>query len=382
MHFEGVVPLAKPHAIRPVSASVPFGYSYLAIEGQPMTSFAGFQPINSPLYMAVHNPVLHQFISYLAEKKAEQEADPAKKVEIHLTRSFIAEVRESFRQNILDGEQHLHLLAHLLSSRLLREFELHSNVIGVLPGEDDSPFLIRERLKRDTLFSVTDIDLGNRMLENFRYRRSADWVALQLSANFIEYIPHTRPDSSVNRLTSRVKAEEELWNKVADELFLLDQLVARDKHLRQYSKFIKDIFGIKIVCDDDQDCKNVYQILQNMQSEDGESDRLLEFVETKDYLTCEETKMKKTGWKALKSVVLWQERLFEIQIQPLVNYYLEIDHMSGPSHRSFKISRDSLRDEISKQLPLYGLYRDLLRMIFMEEVASFNSDNASVIIDS
>ena len=114
--------------------------------------------------------------------------------------------------------------------------------------------------------------------------------------------------TGVNRLTSRVKAEEELWNKVADELFALDELVARDKHLRQYSKFIKDIFGIKIVCEDDETCrKKVYQALQNMSTQDtifrapvGESKRLLEFVETKDYLNCEPAKMKKTGWRAIK----------------------------------------------------------------------------------
>jgi len=99
-----------------------------------MTSFTGFQPVQSPLYMVMHNPVLHQFISYLAEKKAEQEADPSAMLEIRLTKSFIAEVRESFRVNILDGERHLHLLAHSLSSRLLEgDFELHSNVIACLP---------------------------------------------------------------------------------------------------------------------------------------------------------------------------------------------------------------------------------------------------------
>ncbi|HEY9792176.1 MAG TPA: hypothetical protein V6D22_17355 [Candidatus Obscuribacterales bacterium] len=347
-----------------------------------MTSFTGFQPVHSPLYMAVHNPVLHQFISYLAQKKSEQESDHGQKVEIRLSRTFVSQVRESFHANILDGERHLHLLAHLLASRLLGEFELHSNVIGMLPDDDDDrPFVIRERITREELFSATDIDLGNHMLENFRYRRDGDWVPLQLAANFVEYIPLANPNTGVNRLTSRVKAEEELWNKVADELFSLDQLVARDKHLRQYSKFIKDIFGVKIVCDDEDACHRAHQALLNLNSDDADKDSLLEFVETKDYLTCEPDKMKKTGWRALKSVVLWQERLFEIQIQPLTNYYLEIDHMSGPSHRSFKNSRDSLRQEIAKQIPLYGLYRDLLKMIFMEEAVSFEAENAIVVIE-
>ena len=358
--------------------------------------------LQSPLLMAMHDPVLHDFISFLAEKKAEQEADPAKHLRIELDRQQILNVRESFRQNILDGERHLHILSHLLASIVLQgEFELHSNVIGVLPGDEveDRPFLIRERITRETLFSVMDIDLGNQMLDNFRYKKGTDWVPLHLSANFIEYLPAGRLDTGINRLTSRVKAEEELWNKVTDELFMIDQLVSRDKHLRRYSKFVKDIFGIKIVCDDDQACLRVHEQLKQVTvaGKDWEmldelafvalpanggspTDELLEFVETKNYLTCDPSERKKTGWRAIKSVVKWHDRLFEIQVQPLANYYLEIDHMAGPSHRSFKLNRDSMRDEVARLIPLYGFYRDLLRMLFMETGVSFESENASVVI--
>ncbi|MGH9552612.1 MAG: hypothetical protein ACRD3W_24745, partial [Terriglobales bacterium] len=276
-------------------------------------------------------------------------------------------------------------------------FELHSSVIGVLPGDDEHPFLIRERITRERLFSVTDIDLGNLMLDNFRYQKDGMWVPLQLSANFVEYLPLSRPETGVNRLTSRVKAEEELWNKVTDEIFMLDELVSRDKHLQQYSKFVKDIFGLKIICEDDATCMRVYERLKSVHFDDGQmtnlelisdllfdthsaKDTLLEFIETKDYLMCAPAKLKKTGWKALKSVARWHDRLFEIQIQPLGNYYLELDHMSGPSHRSFKISRDTLRDEISRHIPLYGFYRDLLKMLFIGADVSFECDHASVVI--
>jgi hypothetical protein len=351
--------------------------------------------------MAMHDPVLHELISYLTEKKVEQEANPGSHVQIELTREFIKDVREAFRQKILDGERHLHVLAHLLASILLEgEFELHSNVIGVLPMEKERPFLIRERINRDTLFSVMDIDMGNQMLDHFRYRRGKEWIPLELSANFIEYLPLGRPRTGVNRLTSRVKAEEELWNKVTDEIFLIDQLVSRDKHLRQYSKYVKDIFGIKIVCEDESTCAEVHrkledvtvagsdwQKLQEMQGYSGSvkgssamDSKLLEFVETKDYLNCAPEEMKKTGWKAIKSVAKWHDRLFEIQVQPLSNYYLELDHMSGPSHGSFKLSRDTMRDEVARHIPLYGFYRDLLKMLFMGSDVSFECANASVVV--
>ncbi|HEY9775589.1 MAG TPA: hypothetical protein V6C81_17625 [Planktothrix sp.] len=361
-----------------------------------MNSFAEPHPLQSPLLMAMHDPVLHQFISYLTEKKAEQEANPGVHVQIELTRGLIAQVRESFRLNILDGERRLHVLAHLLSSILLEgEFELHSNVIGRLPGDDARPFHIRERIPRETLFNVTDIDLGNQMLDHFRYHKNDLWVPLELSANFIEYIPPSRPTTGVNRLTSRVKAEEELWNKVTDEIFALDQLVERDKHFRQYSKFVKDIFGIKIVCEDEEQCVKVHQELQSIEvghqmaygdlssvdyQASSDSGKLLEFIETKDYLHCEPLQMKKTGWRALKSVVKWHGRLFEIQVQPLSNYYLELDHMSGQSHGSFKMRRDKLRDELAQRIPLYGFYRDLLRMLFLETNLSFDCEHASVVI--
>jgi hypothetical protein len=351
----------------------------------------------------MRNPVLHRFISYLADKKAEQEKNPELHIKIELSQEFIVEVREAYRQSILDGERLLHVLGHLLAGKLFgRDFELHSNVIGVLPGNEGRPFHIRERITRKTLFSVMDLDLGNQLLNNFRYRQADEWAPLKLSANYVEYLPIKRTANGVNRLTSRVKAEQELWTKVADEIFGLDHLVSRDKHLRQYSKYVKDIFGIKIVCVDESTCANVHDKLQGITAADldwkklglpknddaisGEEDAsraLLEFLETKDYLTCPPAQMKKTGWKALKSVVNWRERLFEIQVQPLSNYYLEIDHMAEQSHSSFKLVRDSLRDEVARRIPLYGFYRDLLKMLFMEgdgESVCFESANASVII--
>jgi hypothetical protein len=72
--------------------------------------------------------------------------------------------------------------------------------------------------------------------------------------------------------------------------------------------------------------------------------------------------------------------VFELQVQPLGNYYLELDHMSGPSHSSFKILRDKLRDEVSEQIPLYDFYRKLLKMLFLDGDASFQYDKASVIL--
>lgn len=358
-------------------------------------------PLASPLFMVMDDPILHQFITYLAVKKSEQEAEPEVATRIELSSEFITSVRESFQKHILDGERHLHVLAHLLASVFLKgDFELYSNVIGLLPDDDERPFLLRERITRETLFSVTDIDLGRTVLDNFRYQQDGRWVPLMLSANFVEYIPVASPPSGVNRLTSRVKAEEELVNKLADELFSIDELVNRDKQLRKYSKFIKDVFGIKIVCEDEATCWQIDEELHKLTVSNSRDEfvedletrteevalddpecPLLAFIESKDYLSPDAERLKRSGWRAIKSVVNWHDRLFEIQIQPLTNYYLELDHMAGPSHRSHKRRRDSVRDEIAERIPLYGFYRDLLKMIFVGTPRSFEYGRASVVIN-
>ncbi|MCK6602331.1 MAG: hypothetical protein L6Q77_10955 [Bacteroidetes bacterium] len=343
---------------------------------------------DSPLFMVIHDPVLHQFLAMLNEKKREMEASPGKKHVLQFTRGYLDSVRTAFKNQILTGENHLHQLANLLSSCFFRnQFELHSNVIGVLPDRS-RPFHIRERITRDMLLSQTDLDLGNHMLGNFRYHHDAQWKSLVLSANFVEYIPMDRATHGINRITSRVKAEEEIWNKVTDELFQIDKVLRRDKQLRQYSKYIKDVFGVKIVCETKEDCQAVHQVLEQdrliqlswlaRSRNFGEKVTPVEFVETKDYLFCPPERKKKTGWEALKSVVRWQGHTFEIQFQPLVNYYLELDHMSEPSHQSFKLNRDQVRQELSRSIPYYGFYRSLLKMIFLNREMSFEVDSVRV----
>ncbi|NUQ82330.1 MAG: hypothetical protein HUU10_12030 [Bacteroidetes bacterium] len=355
-----------------------------------MTAARSFSSFESPLVMVLSEPRLHQFIDDLARRKEELESRPGKQQTLTFSRSYLEQVRQAFRTQILKGENNLHQLAHLLSSCFFyNEFELHSNVIGVLPG-GERPFMIRERILRQDLLSLTDLDLGNQMIGNFRYQHQGEWKSLVLSANFVEYIPSGKTLFNINRITSRVKAEEEIWNKVTDELFHIDQLIRRDKQLRQYSKYVKDVFGVKVVCESDRDCKVVQEVLEqdgltqiswlSRVRHQGRKVSPVKFIETKDYLFCPPEAMKKTGWKAIKSVVKWNDHLFEIQFQPLSNYYLELDHMAEPSHRSFKLNRDQMREELSRHLPFYGFFRDLLRMVFMEKVMEFDHPVARVIL--
>ena len=85
----------------------------------PLNHSIDFPISNSPLLLAMNSPVLHEFISYLAQKKNEQEANPDAHLTIELNREFVQRVREAFRQDILDGERRLHLLTNLLAMIML-----------------------------------------------------------------------------------------------------------------------------------------------------------------------------------------------------------------------------------------------------------------------
>ena len=50
----------------------------------------------------------------------------------------------------------------------------------------------------------------------------------------------------IHKFISRIKAEEQIWNKVVDSIFGFDQLVNADKQLRHLGGFVKDVFGVKV----------------------------------------------------------------------------------------------------------------------------------------
>ena len=68
----------------------------------------------------------------------------------------------------------------------------------------------------------------------------------------------------------------------------------------------------------------------------------------------------------MKSVVRWWDGIFEIQLQPLNNYFREREKLTTESHWAFKSSREHIRNQIAEGIPLMGFYRDLLQWLFLE----------------
>jgi Region found in RelA / SpoT proteins len=334
----------------------------------PLDSAPGGE--SSPLGMLTDAPSLHELVGVLQRFRDAYEGrgDPGPLV---FSRRHIAEARGAFGELIRRGEERLHQLCSLLAEVLLGEYELQSVVIGEVANTHER-FRLAIDLTPEQLYATTDLDLGRRQLDRLRFVQGETTARATLVSNVVEYLALSLNRHGVFRLLSRVKAEEEIWNKVADEIFNLDGLVLRDKELRHLSRFVKDVFGVKIVVAEEADVYRVHealtglelppQLLARFSLPPGTPASRLEFVEVKDYLGREHRK--RTGWKAMKSVVRWADRTFEIQLQPLGNFLHERERLTRESHAGFKARREELRGQVARQLPLFGYYLELLRWLF------------------
>lgn len=320
--------------------------------------------------MVSQEPLLNDLVSYLGKIKDALQEHPDAGCRMQFSRAHLRLCRAAFDRMIRKGEEGLHRLCELFCNVLVGRYQLQSVVIGEVPSTNER-FTLTQPLSVQDLYSTIDLDLGNRQLRKLKYFDGTSWVGPTLVANVVEYQPSDPNEFGIHKIISRIKAEEELWNKVVDEIFGLDALVKRDKELRHLSKYVKDIFGVKIVVASADEAVKLHRVLQEL---DLRSDYLravgvestpesarLNFIETKDYLT---TQGKESGWEALKSVVSWNGKIFEIQVQTLGNFWREREHLTRESHAGFKSRREEIREQIAEQVPLFAFYQNLLRWLF------------------
>lgn len=319
--------------------------------------------VRSPLGMVTEEPALNGFVTYLTSllvRLREAAEVPGTAVEIAFSRSRLKEVKQSFQAMILRGEEKLHRLAEGVSSEFFPAYDVQSVVVGEWDLTKER-FILSQQIAAADLYSTSDIDLGTRQIDKLRFKVGDAWSTATLVANFVEYQPSEPNPQRIQKLISRIKAEEEIWNKVVDEIFDLDAMVRRDKQMSHLSFFVKDVFGLKIVVGMPSD---VVPMQQALLAKEFEGERL-ELVEAKDYLDAD--KRKASGWTALKSVVRWGGKTFEIQIQPLRVYFNEREHLTKESHAGFKMRRETLREQIAQKVPLFGFYQALLKWLFLAD---------------
>ncbi|HQU70685.1 MAG: hypothetical protein KDI06_01625 [Calditrichaeota bacterium] len=325
----------------------------------------------SPLWLVAREPLVNELIGELKLLQNELIDMPDLHRELFFSRSRVSEVRQAFWETIRRGEERLHQLSGLLGQSLLQHYQMESVVIGEIDTTGER-FSISQNISEKELYASTDLDLGNRQLGKLRFFDGRTWSGAGLVANVVEYLPTQSNPFNIHRIISRIKAEEEIWNKVVDEIFDLDNLVKRDKTLCHLSRYVKDIFGIKLVVGNQSDVHRLQDFLENLAWEEAtlkkfKLDKIpdckrMTMVEKKDYLSRETRKQ--SGWEALKSVVHWGDKTFEIQIQPLRNFLRERELLTRESHDSFRAHREQIRQQISQQIPLFGFYRELLRWLF------------------
>lgn len=329
----------------------------------------------SPLWMVSQAPALNELVLELKRARVELEAGTLGG-RLVFSRARLSQARAEFLAMIRRGERDLHALAGLLAQELLGTYGVRSSAIGEIERTHER-FTITVDVSEDEVAASTDLDLGTRVLARLAIADQRGWLRAALVSNVVEYEPTGPTPLNVYRVLTRIKAEEEIWNKVVDELFELDAIVLRDKQLRHLGRFVKDVFGVKLVVGADDDARRLQERLAGLTFPperlagrglpDDDAHRRLEFVETKDYL--ERPSRKQSGWSALKSVVGWAGRTFEIQVQPLSNFLHERERLTRESHASFKATREKVRDEVAQRLPLFGFYRALLKWLFLDPSA-------------
>lgn len=325
---------------------------------------------DSPLWMVTTEPVLNKLVMQLQRLRYELSEDSSVHRELQFSRAHLAAAREAFSNMIRKGEKDLHRLCQLLADTFLEGYYMESVVIGEIESTRQR-FTITQGLTQTELDNSIDIDLGTHQLSKLRFKDGDYWSEANLIANVVEYQPSEPNPYAIHRLVSRIKAEEEIWNKVVDEIFDLDRLVKRDKQLRHLSRYVKDVFGIKIVVGEVSDMHRMQSALgewlwsdeaiRALNLEPQENMKRLEFVEVKNYLT----ERKSSGWEAIKSVVRWSDKTFEIQVQSLRNFLRERERLTRESHLSFRANRERVRLQVAQQTPLFGFYRELLRWLFL-----------------
>lgn len=332
---------------------------------------------SSPLWMVTQAPALNGFVADLRRQieGLRQDAPQSTKA-LFFSRAKVSAARADFAAMILKGERRLHRLCQLFACELFSTYQLQSVVFGEIDSTGER-FVLSQGLQPEELDHISDLDLGTRQLSRLEFKTPYGPSKASLVANVVEYQPTAPNPWHVHRLISRIKAEEEIWNKVVDELFDLDSLVKRDKQISHLSYYIKDVFGLKLVVETVDDVRRLHHGLRNMVWSDaalariglsGEASRSrLEFVETKDYMGGE--LQKASGWEAIKSVVRWADKTFEIQVQPLARFYNEREFLTRESHEGFKARRETLRNKVAEEIPLFGLCRDVLRWLFVAEAA-------------
>ena len=192
----------------------------------------------------------------------------------------IRHARRSWNRAVLVGEHLLYDLGTLVAWRLLgtQRLQLVARVLCSSRHEPESRrIVIEEMLTRDDLKRYTDHTLAARIARRYRYRAGhrSPYDKLIHRASFLEFRPlEASKEATATKVLTRVKVDDQIWNKVCDALFDVDNLVARDKLLNPLSKYIKDVFGLKVLTTSTEQAYAIDEVLNTLRFDGAECAQL------------------------------------------------------------------------------------------------------------
>ena len=249
------------------------------------------------------------------------------------SRAHLADVRTAFARMIRRGEEKLHRVCELLCETYLR-FAVHAAERRHRRGRDDDGALHAGAAvscrpictRRPTSISAPGSCGGCATTTAADGAAPCSWRTSSSTSR-------TRPNAwGIHKFISRIKAEEQIWNKVVDTIFGLDRLVRADKQLRHLGRFVKDVFGVKAIVGDPDEARALHEALQRSHW----SSSILEThgvpmlathrrasSSSRSRTTWRSGGARRPGGRRSSRCSAGGTAMIEVQVQPLANYHRE-----------------------------------------------------------
>jgi len=247
-------------------------------------------------------------------------------------------IRRKFSKGVLLGEQRLYELVR----NLVGEFWKNPKVKTVLHVWGKCPKRGHEDLlqveydvsdQQDDLFRYSDTSIAERFTPNCESCGGTTTVIL----SFMHYDPVVKDKTSPLAIYTRIKTTSNICYKIADMAFDIDVMFKRDKIYSEYSQFVSDMYGLKLVVSENDQMEESADRIGNLPG--------VEVVEEKSYIG---QNRKRSGFEALKLVLRWEYQLFEIQIQ--TNEMFDTERTSrSANHTTYRERQIHERAKLGKE---------------------------------
>ena len=296
------------------------------------------------------------------------------------SRARLAEVRTAFARMIRHGEEKLHRVCELLCETFLDStYTLQSVVIGEVETTQGALHAGEEHLARRPVFADRPRSRHAGSCGGCAITTAARWSRASLVANVVEYQPAGMNEWGIHKFISRIKAEEQIWNKVVDSIFGFDQAGprrqaaaaprrVREGRLRRQGGRRRSRRGARAARGAAEAAVAAGACWRSTACRRSIATSRLEFIEVKDYMA--QVGRKETGWEAIKSVFRWWDSTIEVQVQPLWNYRGATRRPPSPPATAGTVDRSTSRARARSAAPAGSVVRSAARSASVRPVSA------------